>query len=513
MELLEPILHRLERRIHPPENSVSLRTLFNGRTNEMRPILPLEKTEVRGATPLSLSTLREPLGGVNEFFTQRAFNGFVAPLAYFAEQYGKLSLVDSSVRDIVSFKTTESHSRYLLGRLLNFSSQLRSHLDEIQDDEAKHVFKTLLAGSDIDFRLYLDEEKRTKFYKQLKDNFLVRLAGALSWDIDKKNPLLMSQWSVNPKIELPSSQAGFVNDVISRKIKVFEKQEGGKEFYDLLVQTTVPAQNIPSSVVDGFPVDWGDLFFGMRRVKIGNGIEVIKVSAGFYPGQTDNNIDSTKPFYPLVTIDFQLIGNKSSSVRGEKNTTTWDQEIPVRTRSVSPELRGDFLDVLAKVPKRVKRKLEKPVALGKNWETIVNPAVKIETATRVIWQAMEAELEESSEQQRIEENTLKRIEEGIKDLELDSLSPVMVRMITSNLLVAMFISPHRFLEYGKRSGLLEKFFPQLAKKTETDIDANIIDNWQFFDELLSLEKKYPDISTYEERIYKYLSDSLSSKQR
>ncbi|OGK24944.1 hypothetical protein A3C25_06105 [Candidatus Roizmanbacteria bacterium RIFCSPHIGHO2_02_FULL_38_11] len=511
-ERLEPILQILKARIHPEAKTyveqVSLRELLGeGKTYKRSMLLPEARMTI--ATPD-----RFPHGN-------RLWCGLLAPVLYYAFANSKsLALTDSSALDLANMASHETHNRYLLTSLLRSWLHVSNILEEQEvSPDAKRTFLEMQSGPDIDCRL---RGPKKDFYQGMRDVLLPRMAAALVDGYDVRNAHDFVLWARNPSAVLPGIDARLIERVGKEKTIVHTHS-----IYDRVMQTATPVMLFPfdrGEVVSFDPSTYHDLYLTLRRVQAARGIEVIRFAAGLFPG---NKFDPKSAVYPMLGIDFQAVEGQKSLIRGGPAGSTYDQLIDLKpvVRPMDYKMRrGESTDIVAGLTQADLDTYSKEVELGKDWEDIEDQALKIEVATRVIWQAIEAELDKDKPVQKISDATLDRIKRGLKEVKLENLAYPVVERIRKNILVAMFSSPHRFGEYIIKSGLTSWFFPEMKDMTWQEAVSKIEafythesyrqailnptketmrdfkDGWKIFDDLFGLQARHP-VFSYLERVW------------
>ncbi len=502
-----------------PGNSireVSLRSLFGEGEFFNRNLLP----------PESANAPVEP----DQFpHAIRIITGLMNPILYYALNNSKSAfLTDNSVRDLASFSESETHGRHILNRL--FRSYM--HLGDmvINENLPTDIQKTYLevqSGSDIDCRL---EKPKESFYEDLKGYLLPKMAAALSFGHDTKQARDYVLWSQNPRRAIKGLSNNLLKEISAKRVDILDHNK-----YDLIISTSAPVL-LMAQLGGSYSVMTADhdLYLTLRKIDIADGISVIKFSAGVF---LDGKYDKDKMIYPLLAVDFQTVSKDNIAVRGGPSGSSYDRLIPMKRKIRGDELLdfyGQSTDVVGLVSNEDTQTLSNQIELGKDWEKIPDDGIKLQVATRIFWQAIEAELEKENPNPQISDETLNRIRVGISQMNLNNIPYHVKEMLRTDLLIAMFASPHRFAEYGKKSGIIDVFFPQLREKSYDQIvnDVNFVlskylkmkdysshegyrqiiknhrlardgfvNGWQTYDELLNLKEKYPDKKSYLERIW------------
>lgn len=512
-EKLGSILKRLNMRIQAEQKNsarqVSLRELFGeGEEYQRKMLLPEAK--------MSIAESHMFPHGI------RIWSGILAPFLYYALVNSRsVALTDSSSSDVASVATHRTHSRYSLTSI--FRSWLRvSNILEEQEviPDTQRTFMEMQSGPDIDCRLI---KPKRGFYERMRDSLLPKMAIALSHGYDVRHAHDFVLWAQHPDAALPEVNDRVVEEVGRERVKLHEHS-----IYDRIVQTSAPVLLFPfkrQEWVSFPPLNYHYLYLALRRVRVGKGIEVIRFISGVF---ADNKYNPKAAMYSILGIDFQIVKDERSMLRGGTAGSSYDKLIGLRPKIRERDLtmrRGESTDVVADLTQEVLDAYAKDVELGSDWESIEDQALKLEVATRVIWQAIEAELDYEKATQKISDATLARINRGLEGLRVDNPAYPVQERIRKNILIAMFASPHRLAEYLIKSGLTRWFFPEMKDMTWQDavskVEAHhaheayrqIILNpsketmrrfqngWAIFDKLFGLQAKYPDKRSYLERVW------------
>lgn len=306
-------------------------------------------------------------------------------------------------------------------------------------------------------------------------------------------------------------------------------------------------------------LEYADLIIYTKEQIIPRGkaqVRVATIGFGYDMRMTTNSssldFDETQ-LMPIFSMDFSQRLSEALEPYNARTATTYDQqeaEIAIsfpnlRFPSRSEIVRGLFLDdprlimqdqeflpnVSLVISPESMRAFGKPVNLSSDWQDKPLPE-KMEGATRAIWEAVEAEIYDSSKTSYLSAEAVNTIREEIARVGIhawDTDIPQYKREFWQrSLLRAAIANPHKFMLYAQQTGLWEVLrrnyqnsippaeivLQKLQEKLSAQEYAEQLTNrekrvtkeylgWALLDEACNLSQVYPDEPNFVARILQF----------
>jgi hypothetical protein len=403
------------------------------------------------------------------------------------------------------------------------------------EDRSPQVIKTLhqlLAGPDFDFKVPQETDSSHPDHLSKHEKFAASLHAFVLPAVAEKIATGNFKTDASTTIQNTTALAEKLRDTNITRDTVFPSYIPQTDKVDILTDMPVGWKFAARVDTPSQP-----LVIYVEKVKVRDAIGITRVVFGTDVRNDPQQKLTGDTILPLAQLDFidTLPAEKATFIdtRSGTTATTYDD--------AHADVIVDHSDanISIGIPEKIQTIYNNHIDLGPDWEKR-NPADALEIATRVLWQAIDAEAQgwvTDKDRLIVKDETQERIANHLDKLYQqdpsvwDNLSDFHKKSIQINLLNSIIISPQRVAEYFKRAEILKilwRKYPQLGPWpphilsamvrrgfkwhlnyqqdivgiSEPDKEA-FVPGWEIFDAACNLNNVFPDLETPLERVHEF----------